>query len=324
MIYRRLGETEISISALAFGAGPVPALMTGDAHGAQRAVLRGAIEAGINWFDTAATYGDGASERMLGAALWDLDVMERVAAGELHIATKVRLTEADLTDIPAAVRRSLEGSFDRLGFARWGRPRVTLLQLHNSVTPKRNDEPTSITPADVLGPRGVLEAFRRLRDEGLALHLGLTGIGHPDSLRKVIASGEFTAIQTPYHILNPTAGQPPPPGFDETDYGQIIADCQRHGVGVLAIRVYAGGALAEQPPSAHTYKTNFFPLALYERDCARAAKLRETLPEGVSPTSASLRFVLGDHRVASAIIGFGSAEQIDAALADLAVVEKLG
>jgi aryl-alcohol dehydrogenase-like predicted oxidoreductase len=151
----------------------------------------------------------------------------------------------------------------------------------------------------------------------LVAQFGLTGIGSPDSLREVLTSRQFATIQTPYHILNPTAGQPAPDGFDETDFGQTIADCQRLDVGVLAIRVYAGGALAGQPPSAHTLKTKFFPLPLYERDLARAARLKEQLGDTLSPASASLRFVLGDQRVGSAILGFSSPEQIDAAVADL-------
>ena len=56
-------------------------------------------------------------------------------------------------------------------------PSVTLLQLHNSITARRGDEPTSLAPQDVLGRRGVLEAFQKLRAEGLVRHLGLTAIG---------------------------------------------------------------------------------------------------------------------------------------------------
>lgn len=247
MQFRRLGATDIQVSALAFGAGPVPALMTTDAPVRQRETVRRALEAGVNWFDSAATYGEGASERMLGAAFRDLGALEAIAAGKLHVATKVRLTDADLADIPAAVRASFSGSLARLGL-----PRVTLLQLHNSITTRRGDEPTSITPADVLGPHGVLEALHGLRDEGLIGHLGLTGIGTPAALREVIESGQFAAMQTPYHILNPSGGRVMPPGFSETDFGQIIADCARQKMGVFAIRVYAGGALAGQMPSAYT------------------------------------------------------------------------
>src|SRR5262249_19964776 len=143
-------------------------------------------------------------------------------------------------------------------------PKVTLLQLHNSVTRKRDDEPTSITPGDVLGPGGVAEAFQQFRAEGLVDQVGITGIGQPAALTEVIRSGQFATMQTPYHLLNPSAGSTVGQEFAETNYGNIITPCAEQGMGVFAIRVLAGGALADNPPSPHTLKTPFFPPALYE------------------------------------------------------------
>ncbi|HVW37562.1 MAG TPA: hypothetical protein VHB99_09655, partial [Pirellulales bacterium] len=59
MLYRSLGNTGIEISAISFGAGPVSSLMVGDDGDRQRAVVQRAIARGVNWFDTAATYGAG-------------------------------------------------------------------------------------------------------------------------------------------------------------------------------------------------------------------------------------------------------------------------
>ena len=151
MDYRLLGKTGISVSTVAFGAGPVPALMTDPTGDLQLTAIRRAISAGINWFDTAATYGSGTSELNLGNALRALDQPDGI-----HIATKVRLMPEQLGNIQAAVRESLAESLRRLGVEC-----VTLLQLHNSITSHRGDEPTSITPADVLDTDGVLDAFHR-------------------------------------------------------------------------------------------------------------------------------------------------------------------
>src|SRR5690349_14023710 len=137
---RPLGKTGLHVPILAFGAGPVPGLMTTDDEGRRLAVVQRALEVGITWFDTAATYGEGRSEQNLGAALAELGAAERV-----HVATKVRLMPGDLGNIRDAVRTSFRGSLERLRL-----PRVTLLQLHNSITRRRRDEPTSITPEDVL------------------------------------------------------------------------------------------------------------------------------------------------------------------------------
>ena len=83
----------------------------------------------------------------------------------------------------------------------------------------------------------------------------------------------------------------------------------------MAIRVYAGGALAGQAPSQHTLTTKFFPLDLYERDQARAAALQERLRPGLTLPEVAVRFVLGHPVVTSALIGFGSPEEVEQAVA---------
>jgi aryl-alcohol dehydrogenase-like predicted oxidoreductase len=304
MQQRRLGKTGISISAISFGAGPISQLLVGNDTERQRAVVQHAIERGINWFDTAATYGGGQSEENLGRVLNELNAAQRV-----HVATKVRLMPEDLGDIPGAIRRSVEGSLKRLRL-----PRVTLLQLHNSITNARGEEPTSITPRDVLGPGGVLETFERLRFEGAALHLGLTGMGQPDALREVIGSGRFETMQVPYHVLNPTAGWEFRGRGIAPDYGNVISDAARQGMGILAIRVFAGGALLGNPPSPHTHKTPFFPLALYQRDQARASQLQRILGQNIPLAKTAIQFALAHPFVHSALIGFGEKGEIDEAL----------
>jgi hypothetical protein len=179
--------------------------------------------------------------------------------------------------------------------------------------PLLGDEPSTLAPHDVLAPGGVLEAMRRLRDEGMVQYLGLPGTGNPAALREVVRSGGFDTIQVPFNLLNPSAGEEMPASFEEANYGNIIAECAALGLGVFAIRVFAAGALLDQEPSAHTLKTPFFPLALYERDRQRAAELRERLGHGASLKAAALRFVLGHADVQSAIIGFGATEHVDEA-----------
>jgi aryl-alcohol dehydrogenase-like predicted oxidoreductase len=305
--YRRLGSTGIQVSALAFGAGPVSSLMTGSDADAQLAVVRRALEAGVNWFDTAPSYGLGRSEINLGTALRRLGVAGTDVA---HVATKVRLLPEQLGQIDHTVRASVCQSLERIGLAR-----VTLLQLHNSVTACRGDEPTSITPADVLGPGGVLEGFARMRDAGTVEHFGLTGIGQPEALEEVVRSGLFQTMQVPYHLLNPSAGQLMPSSFREINYGNVIAACAAQGMGVFAIRVLAGGALAGQEPSAHTLKTPFFPLDLYQRDLRRAEQVvQHALPPGLGLKEAAVRFALSHPAVTAALIGFGAPGHVDEAL----------
>src|SRR5581483_4415217 len=268
---------------------------------AQRATVARAVDRGINWFDTAPGYGAGKSEANVGRVLAELG-----AAGRVHIGTKVRIPPDAFGDIPGHVRRSVEESLQRLRV-----PRVALLQLHNGITAGRGDEPASITPADVLAPGGVLEAFRQVRAAGLVAHLGLTGTGHPGAMRQVIRSGAFDTLQVPFNILNPSAGAPDAAPDGETDYGNVMADCAAAGMGVFAIRVFAGGALLGQPPSAHTLKTPYFPLALYEEDRQRAAALAARHGPGVPLKEIALRFALGGPPPHVALIGLASPDQVE-------------
>lgn len=299
MQYRTLGRTGIKVSAISFGAGPVSGLMTGTDANAQRDVVAAAIDAGINWFDTAPGYGAGSSEANLGRAL-----SETNPAQPIHIATKVRIPLDSTEPIGDIIHRSVEESLQRLRVSS-----VTLLQLHNGITRSRGDEPASITPTDILSRGGVADTFDRLREEGLIRHSGLTGTGQPVAMKEVIRSGQFDTVQTPYNALNRSAGSTSVAAGD-TDYGHIFADCAEQRMGVFAIRVFAAGALLGQTPSAHTLKTPYFPLDLYQRDAARAELLRSELRDGETMTAFALRFVLSHSAVTSAIIGFGSPSHI--------------
>jgi D-threo-aldose 1-dehydrogenase len=309
---RPLGGTGLAIPALAFGAGPVSALMTdATARARQLATVRTALASGVDWFDTAATYGNGASETNLGWVLRELG-----AAKSARIGTKVRLAGPDLEDIPGAVRRSVEGSLQRLGV-----DSVALLQLHNSVTRQRGDQPTSITPDDVLRTDGVRAAFEQLRRDGLVQHFGLTGLGDADALAEVLRVDAWATVQANFNLCEPD-GVPASASRVATspDQASAVERSGRRrevagtgcgaGVALLAIRVFAGGALAGRPPSAHTLTTKYFPLAGYERDLRRAAAMRSLLPAGLSLPEAAVRFAVHHARVTSAIIGFGTPDEV--------------
>lgn len=311
MHYRTLGRTGLRVSVIALGAGPVSGLMTGNDDDRQAAVVQRAIDVGINWIDTAAGYGQGRSEGNLGRALRQLN-----AVGRLHVATKVRITPAGCAAPADEIRRSVAESLERLQLSK-----VTLLQLHNAITPGRGEEAASITPDDVLRAGGVLDAFEHLRAEGLIDFIGLTGTGQPDALRTVLRSGRIDTAQIPFHVLNPSAGRAMPANFRETDYGNVFEDCRAMQVGVFAIRVFAAGALLGNTPSAHTQVTPYFPLALYERDCGHAARVAAAA-EVASLKSLAVRYVLSHPAVTSGIVGFGSPAEVSE-VAEIAESDRL-
>src|SRR5438128_7232704 len=121
---RTLGRTGLQVSVLGFGCGAVGGLMVrGDPADQERAVAR-AVELGINYFDTAALYGNGESERNLGRAL-------KALKADVVVGTKVRMSAAHRADIGKGVEQGMEDSLKRMG-----RDHVDLFQLHNPLVAK--------------------------------------------------------------------------------------------------------------------------------------------------------------------------------------------
>src|SRR5215469_11469173 len=101
MEQRSLGATGLQVSALGFGCGAVGGLMVRGAAADQRQAVSRALDAGITYFDTAALYGNGASEENLGRVMTELGTWSRVVVG-----TKVRLPVVEPSEINKAVRAS--------------------------------------------------------------------------------------------------------------------------------------------------------------------------------------------------------------------------
>src|SRR5260221_14587413 len=190
MEMRVFGRTGMRVSVLGFGCGAVGGLMVrGDAGEQERAVAR-ALEAGVNYFDTAVQYGDGESEKNLGR------VLGKLKPANAAVGTKVRLPPANFGRIADTITASLEGSLARLGLER-----VDIFHLHNPVTVQGGG--TSLSVRQVLDE--VVPAFERLRQHGKIRFLGLTGVGDTEALLQVIDAGVFDSAQVVYNMLNPSA-----------------------------------------------------------------------------------------------------------------------
>src|SRR5882724_4775526 len=137
MEYRTLGRTGAKLSVLGFGCGAVGGLMVRGAKPDQERAVARALERGLNYFDTAAAYGDGESEKNLGRVL-------KTLRPEIFLSTKFTILAEDHGGIAAAVARSLDSSLQRLG-----RDSVDLLQLHNRIAQGGLDRP--LAPEIVLG-----------------------------------------------------------------------------------------------------------------------------------------------------------------------------
>jgi aryl-alcohol dehydrogenase-like predicted oxidoreductase len=269
----------------------------------RRAVAR-AIESGINYFDTAPLYGDGQSEVNIGAVLREL-------RADVLVGTKVRLAAEDLTHVERAIVESLEASLLRLG-----RESVELLQLHNAWTADRRPDVASLTPDDL--PL-VLRAFETLHRQGKIRFWGITALGDTAALHRVVTSGGFHTIQTVYNMLNPSSGRPVRPGFPYQDYGQLLDRAAAAGLGVIAIRVLAGGALSGTTQRHPIAMQSVAPLATgrdYAEDAARARQFDYLLAEGTvgNLVEAAIRFALSKPEISTALVGTSNLEQLEHAV----------
>jgi aryl-alcohol dehydrogenase-like predicted oxidoreductase len=306
---RTLGRTGLSVSALGFGCGNVGGLMVRGAPAERERAVARALELGINYFDTAPAYGDGLSETHLGLAL-------RALQADVHVGTKFRLDPGDFTDPAAAITRSLETSLRRLG-----RERVELFQLHNRIGPGRGGDALSV--ADVL--EMVVPAADKLRTQGKLGWIGITAMGQPAAIHRVLDAGVVDTAQVFYNLLNPTAGGAVPvdlPG-GAPDFQRLLPRAGALGVGTIVVRVFAAGALSGAEARHPVAVPSVAPIASgpdYGDDVQRARRLRFLVDEGhaSSLVEAALRFALTSDAVSTVLLGYSSLEHLEQAAAAVA------
>lgn len=201
---RPLGKTGVDVPVLILGgvAGMKQA-PTLSFHPAQLADA--ALDAGINYFDTAPSYADGQSESNYGEVL-------ATRRKEVFLASKTGSRSYDGT------LRSVEASLKRLRT-----DHLDLLQLHG-VTAKEDF-------AKWDGPQGVLKALYKLRDEKVTRLVGVTGHESAEAMRRAIELFDFDTILTTF---NPTVRRQP--------FQQLVLPVAREKkMGILAMKVMGGG-----------------------------------------------------------------------------------
>ena len=306
MRYRNIGNSGINVSEIGFGCGNNAVLMVKETYEEQSKAVRRALDSGINFFDTAFAYGLGKSEENLGRILNDL-------GADPVISTKIRLDADAAGDIKSATINAVEA-----GLARLKRSRVDFIQLHTRVTLERGmGKRFSLTPKDVLGPNGVIEGLKTMRDRGKASFFGFSGLGETRALHELVDSGEFHGFQCYYNLLNPSAGQPVPKDFSALDYGLILDRAAAKGMGAFNIRVLAAGALTSDPSTGGGSSTEpLSPGSDYPVDLKRAEKVKTALGvDGKGLTQAAIRFGLMNPKISTVLVGFSNTTHIDEAVA---------
>ncbi|MFO1086159.1 MAG: aldo/keto reductase [Reyranellaceae bacterium] len=304
MEMRRLGRTGLKVSVLGYGAGAVGGLFTkGRPEDQERAVAR-AIDAGINYFDTAALYGNGESERNLGRVL-------KALKADVVVGTKVRLGAEHRADIGKAIAQGMDDSLRRMG-----RDHVDLFQLHNPLVATDAGDKLSIDLAlDEVAP-----ALDRLKKAGKTRFIGFSGVGETAALHRAIDSKLFDTIQVVYNALNPSAGGPLPKGAPGQDYGCLFDKVTAADMGTIIIRALAGGALSgttERHPLAMQSVDPIGSAPSFAADVARARELEPLVRESGSSdlTEFAERFVIAHPAVSTMLVGYSTLDHLEAAIA---------
>jgi aryl-alcohol dehydrogenase-like predicted oxidoreductase len=292
MQHRRLGHTGLKVSEIGFGTWAIG----GDAWGpsddglACRALLR-AFDLGVNFVDTALSYGRGHSEQLVGRAVRDF-------GGGIRVATKIpprrrgwppRVGKRARTAFPRDwIMEATESSLRNLGI-----DRIDLQQFH--------------TWRDAwLEESDWQEAVSQLKTQGKIRAVGISLLDHqPETGRRAIASGLVDSVQVIFNV------------FDQAARDVLFDRCRLHDVGVIVRSPFDESSLT----GSLTPETRF-PVGDFRREYFRGERLRETFrhvekfrveatKEGESLARLALRFCLSHEAVSSVIPGMRTPKQVE-------------
>jgi aryl-alcohol dehydrogenase-like predicted oxidoreductase len=258
-------------------------------------VVQAALDAGINFFDTADIYDKGKSEEFLGRALGS-------RRREVVVATKfgMKMDEQRQGGKPAYVRQAVEDSLRRLGT-----DCIDLYQLH---------KPDPLTPIEeTIGAMEDLKRAGKVREIGCSNFSG-------EQLRAV--AGRFASLQNHYSL------------FHREPEKDVIPECVRQGIAFIPYFPLESGLLSgkyrpgQPPPPGSRGQSGWGPKVFTEQNLQWVEKLRQYAAQrGHTVLDLAMSWLAAQPAVASIIAGATSPEQVrsNAASVDWKITpEKLG
>lgn len=285
MIYKEIGKSDMKCSCVSLGTWELAGNVWGsiDENSAVN-IIHAAIDNGITLIDTAASYGGGRSEIIVGKAL--AGRREKVVLstkGGAHFNPAVGAMDHDLT--PAAIRRDVEDSLSRL--------KTDCIDLYFFHYPDPN------TPiADSIGE------MEKLRKEGKIKLIGLSNYTQEETT-EAMKYGTIDCAQFRFSMLT-------------RENKPLVEFCAKNGIGVLSYASLAGGMLSgaykTEPKFDENDRRTFFYPFLKEPEFSRCRKLVDIVEktaneEGVSTANAAIQWVIAQKGMTSALVGTKNTER---------------
>ena len=291
-----LGDTGLEISRVGFGAWAIGGGGWEFGWGPQQddesiAAIHRALELGVNWIDTAAAYGFGRSEEIVGRALRGLP--ERP-----YVFTKSSLLDDGTRHVRHMLKRDsilreAEGSLRRLGV-----DAIDLYQIHWPIPDEDIEEGWA--------------AMATLKERGLVRHIGVSNFD-ASQLRRIQSIAPVETLQPPYSLI------------DRAAEAEVLPFAERHGIGVIVYSPMGSGLLtggitreriAAMPDDDWRKTDPRFTEPQLSRHLALAARLRTIADRhDVSPGAVAVAWTLRNPAVDGAITGFRRPDQVDPVVA---------
>jgi aryl-alcohol dehydrogenase-like predicted oxidoreductase len=290
----QLGDTGLEITRVGFGAWAIGGGGWEFGWGRQDdddsiAAIQHALEQGINWIDTAAAYGFGHSEEVVGRALDGLGDDERP-----YLFTKASLVEGPGRTVVNnlsrdSILREIDNSLTRLGV-----DAIDLYQIHWPI-PDRDIEEGWAT-------------FAELKEQGLVRHIGVSNFDI-EGLRRIQQIAPVETIQPPYSLVAPDVEQELLPFAERERIGVIVYSPMGSGLLTGAMTRERIERLPKDDWRGHSEQFEepqlSKNLALVERLKTIASRLDST------PGAVAVAWALRNRAVDGAIVGFRRPDQVD-------------
>ncbi|MBS0663055.1 MAG: aldo/keto reductase [Verrucomicrobia bacterium] len=274
MQQRPLGRTGLNVSVVGFGGSPIGSVFRPVTQAEADAAVRTALDAGINYFDTAPYYGATAAEQALGRAL------RGVSRDRYVLATKVGRYGAELRDFDfsaARVTRSVDESLARLGCGH-----IDIIQVHDLEFGSLEQIWSETLPA-----------LDRLRASGKVRFVGITGL--PLSALRTVRAKARVRVDAVLSYAHAS--------LQDQTFLPYAAELRRDGVGVINAAPLVMGLLTHRPlPEWHPAP------ASVRAACAAAA--RWCADRKTDLADLAMEFAFGLRDIDTTVVGFASADEV--------------